>query len=146
MVRVAVWHGVLGSFARTSSTFEDFIRLLCTFCVLYARCTNLLQRASCARTSARLNISSDYFVHFVHCMMPFKGCMAIGAVSHEPREVGGWGRDSFPKNVRLFYRSLLTRSFRTDEPHVTITTEFPRGGGLGSRPIFKKFHETDAPS
>ena len=30
--------------------------------------------------------------------------------------------------------------------HMTDHTVYGRGGGLGSRPIFKKFHETYAPS
>ena len=68
-------------------------------------------------------------------------------------EVGGWGRDPFSRNFmkptprRKWY--LTTGRTHFDAVYQLYNIRFMvirRGGGLGSRPIFKKFHETYAPS
>ena len=52
---------------------------------------------------------------------------------------------AFAHSLALFCSFLLSLAL-SRSLSLSLARPFPRGGGLGSRPIFKKFHETYAPS
>ena len=59
--------------------------------------------------------------------------------------------DDFYTQMRHVLYTPMRHDFYTQMCHVLYTQmlsrpRWMRGGGLGSRPIFKKFHETYAPS